>query len=605
LGYSGTSEGYAHSDFITENPDKTAVSADSYYFVSAYMKTSDTTKAALRVHFYASGINTVGSSHDISYVDATPLTRDNEWQRVWSIVKTPATTAKISIGVVKLSSAAAVSVYATNFSCVQLTGAYGFADEGLAYELAPARPYLNSGDTDGSFIPMATYPFESPDTIKSGGAVANRLYLYASTVNSDENGNTITNETLGQSVLEYTYDYVQGIWKSHGKIIEASQAEDKASTQYELTGKAQAFWKDNGDTINSYEFDHPYNGSSAILEVGSVIPYIWSEVNVVEPMIVKSHKTSLIGSELYHHVSLEQEPDYQKNALVLMNRRQMQVDLATAPEARDRPPAVRNFRIASVDADGKLSTIANEFRMSWQYPFDDPLARGVRESGFEVQVRWRKRAVKDMNKKKMGVLPAKTHISVGASTGGEPVRIIIYSRTAKFSGLEVGQPVVISGAPYNAAASTEVNPNGSYRVSYVASNGLSFGYEVLAPKTTTPDGQVNYVTRKAVNILARAVGVRFMVSYTARQGGTFGEWKNINTKIPGTSFSWNPVSDGPVKAATASEISSIGGQADLDFQFRIRAVATNSSKVSVYSVYTVYPSGEDFMTIATTRTLEG
>jgi hypothetical protein len=605
LGYSGTSEGYAHSDFITENPDKTAVSADSYYFVSAYMKTSDTTKAALRVHFYASGINTVGSSHDISYVDATPLTRDNEWQRVWSIVKTPATTAKISVGVVKLSSAAAISVYATNFSCVQLTGAYGFADEGLAYELAPARPYLNSGDTDGSFIPMATYPFESPDTIKSGGAVANRLYLYASTVNSDENGNTITNETLGQSVLEYTYDFVQGIWKSHGKIIEASQAEDKASTQYELTGKAQAFWKDNGDTINSYEFDHPYNGSSAILEVGSVIPYIWSEVNVVEPMIVKSHKTSLIGSELYHHVSLEQEPDYQKNALVLMNRRQMQVDLATAPEARDRPPAVRNFRIESVDADGKLSTIANEFRMSWQYPFDDPLARGVRESGFEVQVRWRKRTVKDMNKKKMGVLPAKTHISVGASTGGEPVRIIIYSRTTKFSGLAVGQPVVISGAPYNAAASTEVNPNGSYRVSYVASNGLSFGYDVLAPKTTTPDGQVNYVTRKAVNIPARAVGVKFMVSYTARQGGTFGGWKNINTKIPGTSFSWNPVSDGPVNAATASEISSIGGQADLDFQFRIRAVATNSSKVSVYSVYTVYPSGEDFMTIATTRTLEG
>jgi hypothetical protein len=605
LGFSGTAAGEAHTDFITENPDKTTISADEYYFVSAYMKTSDTTKAALRVHFYASGTNTVGSSHDISFVDATPLTRNNEWQRIWSIVKTPATTAKLSVGAIKLSSAAAVSVYATNFSCVQLTGAYGFADEGLAYELAPARPFLNSGETDSSFIPMPTYPFESPDTIRSGGAVANRLYLYASTVNSDENGNTITNETLGQSVLEYTYDYVQGIWKSHGKIIEASQAEDKASTQYELTGKAEAFFKDSGDTINSYEFDHPYNGSDAILEVGSVVPYIWSEVGVVEPMIVKSHKTSLIGSELYHHVSLEQEPDYQKNALVLISRRQMQVDLATAPEARDRPPAVRNFRIESVDADGKLSTIANEFRMSWQYPFDDPLARGVRESGFEVQVRWRKRTVKDMNKKKMGVLPAKTHISVGASTGGEPVRIKIFSRTTKFSGLAVGQPVVISGAPYNAAASTEVNPNGSYRVSYVAANGLSFAYEVLAPKTTTPDGQVTYVTRKAVNILAKAVAVKFMVSYTARQGGTFGEWKNINTKITGTSFAWNPVSSGPISATTASEISSIGGQADLDFQFRIRAVATNSSNVSVYSVYTVYPSGDDFMTIATTKTLEG
>ena len=607
LGFSGTAAGYAHTDFITENPDKTTISADKYYFVSAYMKASDTTKAALRVHFYTSETNTVGSSFDISYVDATPLSRNNEWQRIWSIVKTPATTAKISVGVVKLSSATTANVYATSFSCVQLTGSYGFADEGLAYETAPARPFLNSGDTASSFIPMPTYPFESPDTIRSGGAVANRLYLYASTVNSDENGNTITNETLGQSVLEYTYDYVQGIWKSHGKIIEASQAEDKASTQYELTGKAQAFWKDNGDTINSYEFDHPYNGSDAILQVGSVIPYIWSEVGVVEPMIVKSHKTSLIGSELYHHVSLEQEPDYQKNALVLINRRQMQVDLATAPEARDRPPAVRNFRIESVDADGKLSTIANEFRMSWQYPFDDPLARGVRESGFEVQVRWRKRTVKDMNKKKMGRNATSTHISVGASTGGEPVRIVIYSKTTAFAGLTVGQPVNISGFPYNAASTTDVNLNGGYRVSDIAPGDkpLWFAYDVMAPRTTTPDGQVTYVTRKAVNILASAVPVAFMVTYTAFQGGTFGEWKNINTKIPGTSFAWDPVASGPISATTASEISSIGGQADLDFQFRIRAVATNSSNVSVYSVYTVYPSGDAFMTIATTKTLEG
>lgn len=605
LGYSGTAAGYAHSDFITENPDKTSVAANQYYFVSAYMKTSDATKTALRVHFYTSSTNTVGSSYDISYVDATPLTRNNEWQRIWSIVKTPATTAKISVGVVKLSSATAVNAYATNFSCVQLTGAYGFADEGLAYEAAPARPFLNSGDTASSFIPMATYPFESPDTIRSGGAVANRLYLYASTVNSDENGNTITNETLGQSVLEYTYDYVQGIWKSHGKIIEASQAQDKASTQYELTGKAQAFWKDNGDTINSYEFDHPYNGSSAMLEVGSVVPYIWSEVGVVEPMIVKSHKTSLIGSELYHHVSLEQEPDYQKNALVLINRRQMQVDLATAPEARDRPPIVRNFRIASVDEDGKLSTIANEFEMSWQYPFDDPTARGVRESGFEIQTRWRKRAVKSINKKAMGVAAKSVQISVGASTGGESVRIVVLSAKTAFTNLAVGQPVVIANAPYDATLSTEVNPNGGYRVSWIAADKKSFAYDVLAPKTTTPDGEVTYVTRDAKSFAAKAVLDKFSVSYTDYQGGAFGEWKNIDQKITGTQFSWNPVSGGPISAATSSEISSIGGQADLDFQFRIRAVATNSSNVSVYSVYTVFPTGEDYMTIATTKTLEG
>jgi hypothetical protein len=605
LGYSGTAAGYAHSDFVTENPDGTNLTANQYYFVSAYMKASDTTKAALRVHFYTSATNTVGSSYDISYVDAAPLTRNNDWQRVWSVVKTPATTAKISVGVVKLSSATAVNAYATNFSCVQLTGAYGFADEGLSYELAPARPYLNSGDTASSFIPMATYPFESPDTIRSGGAVANRLYLYASTVNSDENGNTITNENLGQSVLEYTYDYVQGIWKSHGKIIEASQAEDKASTQYELTGKAQAFWKDNGDTINSYEFDHPYNGSAAILEVGSVVPYIWSEVGVVEPMIVKSHKTSLIGSELYHHVSLEQEPDYQKNALVLINRRQMQVDLANSPESRDRPPVVRNFRIASVDADGKLSTLANEFRMSWQYPFDDPTARGVRESGFEIQVRWRKRTVKEINKKTMGRKPTDTQISVGPSENGSAVRIVVYATATNFGTLAVGDPIVISNAPYDATLSTEVSPNGGYRVSWVAADRKSFAYDVLAPKTTTPDGEVTYVTRVAKNYTAKSVNDKFMVAFTQKQGGAFGEWKNIDNKITGTQFAWNPASDGPVDAATTTEISSIGGQADLDFQFRIRAVATNSSNVSVYSVYTTYPTGEDFITIALTKTLEG
>jgi hypothetical protein len=605
LGYSGTAEAYAHTDFITENPDKTSIAANQYYFVSAYVKTSDTTKAALRVHFYTSATNTVGSSYDISYVESVPLTRDNEWERVWSIVKTPATTAKISVGVVKLSSATAVSVYATNFSCVQLTGAYGFADEGLAYELAPARPYLNNGDTAGSFIPLPTYMFESPDTIRSGGAVANRLYLYASTINSDENGNSITNETLGQSVLEYTYDYVQGIWKSHGKIIEASQAQDKASTQYELTGKAEAFWKENGDTINSYEFDHQRNGSDAMLEVGSVVPYIWSEVNVVEPMIVKSHKTYLVGSELYHHVSLEQEPDYQKNALVLINRRQMQVDLANSPESRDRPPAVRNFRIESVDEDGKLSTIANEFRMSWQYPFDDPTARGVRESGFELQVRWRKRAVKQLSKKQMGVKSANTQISIGPSVGGDAVRIIVYANTTTFGTLAVGQPVIIANAPYNATLSTEVSPNGGYRVAWVAANKKSFAYDVLAPKTTNAAGEVTYVTRAVKNYTAKSVSDKFSVSWTQKQGGTFGEWKNIDNKVTGTQFSWNPVSDGPVDAATSAEISSIGGQADLDFQFRIRAIATNSSNVSIYSVYTAYPTGDDFITIATTKTLEG
>jgi hypothetical protein len=207
----------------------------------------------------------------------------------------------------------------------------------------------------------------------------------------------------------------------------------------------------------------------------------------------------------------------------------------------------------------------------------------------------------------MGRKATSTHISVGASTGGEPVRIVIYSRTTAFEGLKVGQPINISGWSYNAASTTDVNLNGGYRVSDIAAGTkpLWFAYDVLAPRTTTPDGQVTYVTRKAVNILASAVPTAFMVTYTAFQGGTFGEWKNINTKIPGTSFAWDPVKSGPISATTASEISSIGGQADLDFQFRIRAVATNSSNVSVYSVYTVYPSGDDYLTIATTKTLEG
>lgn len=596
--YSGTAGAAAYTDFIDQTETNENIAAGQYYFVSAMHKSTDTTKTNLRVHFYASSANTVGAGYAISYEDSAAWVTNNSWDKLWAIVKVPVGASKLTVSAYAGSSATTVTAHWTDFLCVRLTGSFGFADEGMN---ADGYPYLNNGQTDGAAIPIPMYDFETPDNISTSASMANRLRMFTMYLESGEDGVEAVTDVNTQTVLESVYDDVRGIWRSHGKIIEAPAVNDKAMTQYEITGTAKAKLKEFGTSGDSYTFEHQTNGQSGLLEVGSVVPFIWSEVGIYQPMIVKTQTSKLTGTQMYHTVTLNREPDYQKNALVMISRRRISADLSSVPEVADQVPVPENFVAESIDMDGKLSTVDTDFRFSWDYTFDDPLARGVREKGFEMQVRWRERKRATSITEKV----ART-VSFGASEAGSPVLVTV-KLTGATHALVEGQPFKISGIPFSSADTQQVNGNGRFRVAQVLTTaGKKTGFTYYVPaRAVTVNGESTYVDIVKVRNLTYRQMPKLTIDYTQSQGGTYTSWKNINTVIVGTQFRWSPSSDSGVNATSAEQISSITGDHDLDFQFRLRAKGGPTASVAVYSPYVNYPVGDQYITISSTQIMEG
>jgi len=596
---SGTSASSVYSDFIVEGPSEEEIVANDLFFVSAYVKSSDPTRMAVRAHFYSAATNTVGAGYSNSSEDLYDgWCNVDEWRRIWKIIKVPAGSTKFTIGLLALAGATSQTHYWTDIRVVKITGEFGFADEG---NYSPNSLLLNSGETN-SDMPVPTYPFESPDNIRSAGAAANRLYLYTTIPNSDENGITTTAISANQEVLEYTFDHVQGVWNSHGKIVEGSKAEEAAKTLKEVSGKASAFFAESGQASASYQFEHPNNGIPGLLTPGSVVPYLWSEVDIWEPMIVKSQSTKLIGPEMYHTVTLQQEPDYQKNALVLIGRRRIAVDLASASPATERPPAPQRFIVEPKDPDGQSGgAVDTVFDIQWAYPFGDAATSGVEAGGFEIQVRTRGRKLMTINKKKAGILNTKKAV-VWSESGGNPQTLV--SIFGKYPGLAAGSVVQISGIPEaasNKLITTGVTMNGIYRVQEVITSGttvIGFRYYVMTPDESTEESEEQFKLTPAGYLLGKAIPAGFIVTYRKKQGGAFGKWltsteKTIETKGINTRVTWDP-------AELATDVATGDKGIDQDYQFRIRAIAkAGAEKAAVYnySDWTQYPMADDYVSV--------
>ena len=610
---SGTSATSVYSDFIFEGPLEEPITENNLFFVSAYVKSSDPTRMAIRTHFYSAATNTVGAGYANSYEDLYDgWCNVDEWRRVWKIVKVPAGSTKLTVGLLALAGATSKTHYWTDIRVVKLTGEFGFADEG---NYSPSTLLLNSGDAS-SDMPIPTYPFESPDNIRSAGASANRLYLYTTIPNSDENGITTTAISSNQELLEYTFDHVQGVWNSHGKIVEGSKAEEAAKTLKEVSGKASAFFAESGQTAASYQFEHPNNGIPGLLTPGSVVPYLWSEVDIWEPMIVKSQSTKLIGPEMYHTVTLQQEPDYQKNALVLIGRRRIAVDLASASPATEKPPAPQRFVVEPKDPDGQSGgAVDTVFDLQWSYPFGDAATSGVEAGGFEIQVRTRPRKLMTINKKKAAILNNKKAVAWSESGGNPQTLVTVFG---KYPGMVEGSVVQIGGIPEaasNKLVTTGVTMNGIYRVQAVnyntitvIENGvevtkkgttvLGFSYYVMTPDESTESSEEQFKLTPAGYLLGKALPNGFTVSYKKRQGGAFGKWmtsteKTIETKGLNTRVSWDPA-----ELATDEPTGDKG--IDQEYQFRIRAIAkAGAEKTAVYnySDWVQYPMADDYVSL--------
>lgn len=602
---SGTSATSVYSDFIDIGPSEETLAAGDKFFVSAYVKSSDVTRMAVRVHFYSSATDTVGAAYATSYEDLYDgWCNNNEWRKIWKIVKIPVGSSKFTVGLLALSGATSKTHYWTDIRAVKLTGEFGFADEG---NYSPNVLLLNNGDTSAD-LPIATYPFESPDNIRSAGASANRLYLYTTIPDSDENGIATTAISSNQELMEYTFDHVQGVWNSHGKIVEGSKAEEAAKTLKEVSGKASAFFSESGQSSASYQFEHPNNGLPGLLTPGSVVPYFWSEVDIWEPMIVKSQSTKLIGPEMYHTVTLQQEPDYQKNALVLIGRRTISVDLASAAPASERPPAPQRFNVEAKDPDGFASTIDTVFDLTWSYPFGDATTKGVEVGGFRVQVRKRSRALVTLSKKQIGTTEKKGKTVAWSASNGEPQTLV--SMYGKFAGIGIGNPVKITGVPEN-SAKNKITPsgisfNGTFRVhSLIYGDAdetlvVGFKYYVMTPPETNEATEETFVSTPAGYYLNKALTATFTVSYKKLQKGSFGPWltdtsKTLSVSGAATRAAWDP------SKLAVDPSDTIGNEnVDQDYQFRIRAISrtgAGQTKVDTYSEWVQYPMADDAITI--------
>jgi hypothetical protein len=597
--YGGTAGATSHSDFITETESGSNVEADQYYFVSAKHKSSDITATNLRVYFYNSSANTVGAGYSVSYEDSTAWRANNSWDTVWMIVKVPATAVKMTIAPHADASAAAVTAHWTDFLCVRLSGEFGFADEGMNTE---SYTYLNHGQTEGAAIPLPMYDFETPDNIRTSASMANRLRLFTVFLDTGEGGSNVAQSTAGKEVLESVYDDIRGVWSSHGKIVEASKTNEKAMTQLEIAGTAQAALKEFGSAAESYTFEHQYNGQAGLLKAGDVVPFLWSEVGIYQPMIVKSQTTKLTGTQLYHTVTLSREPDYQKNALVLISRRKIIADMATVPESANQPPAPSSFKVEAFDRDGVLTTIDTDFRLAWNYAYDDPRARGVRDKGFQIQVRWRNRTAATTIKS-AGI----STISFSTSDAGDPIKVTVALKAGGTHGLSEGQVVKLANIPFTASDKQQVNANGKFRVAEVtptAGKKTGFSFYVAPRQVLSASNELEYQPITKVRTLKAAQVPKLAIDYTKTQGGKYSDWLNINELVKTTSFRWDPSSSSGINLSD-SAARNITINTDLDFQFRVRAVGGVAKNVDVYSNYVNYPGGEQYISLSTELTVGG
>jgi len=548
---SGTAELIARSKFFT-------VTSGEKYFASAMMKTSNKSKSRLEVRFYNSSDVQVGGEKEIGSAVST----NNSWEKMWGMVAVPGTPGIVKAALIyhHTSHSSTYTDYYANPLVVKLTGDFGFAD----YGTAPGSTVEMLFDTSlNAIMPLKT--FEAPSNISQHGSMANRVYIYAKPLATNATGDLISANVVTGQVLKYTFDYVQGVWNTHGKIIESSTVNKDIETAEDAALAASAIFSDSGKTIESYDFDHPNSASDGRLTVGTVIPYFWSEVGVIEPLVVKSQTTKFIGGEAYYSVQLAGEPALQRNAIVLVQRENLTVNLGPGQLALTRPTKVKNIVVNSIDVDGKSQTVDLNAKIQWSFDTTDPRNKLVKR--FEIE-----RRSQDLNKNILGkkALASGTALSRGSAVVG--AESSCYVKLVGSNSISAEDIITIANWVNPAKKNLAANPtlNGSWvvdHVSYSKTSKATTVYFNMYASETSPIA--------AYSAAKGSVPTKFTVSWyeTVKAGVTGNKWAALDTVLIGSTSYTDSKSDYKHR-----------------YQYRIRAVAETEDGGKLYGDWSYVPA---------------
>jgi hypothetical protein len=248
----------------------------------------------------------------------------------------------------------------TDIQIIKLTGSFGFSDNPLS---------------DTVTYGMTLKDFESPSAPEESGESANRVYVYAPITTEDP-------LTGAKQLTSYrnVYEFVQGVWEAGGKRIEGSLVASNATDTTLAEETARSYFKQRGAALKSFEFEH-FSGS---LNVGDVIPFIWSELGIAEALVVRKQIGYLIGQDVYYKVQLGGDLAYQRSTMYLVDQRLREI----AGEAAYVSPQ-SNPSAGEPNADGIVTPAAvvgssgpQRVDLQWEYP--ESIVRSAGFGGFLV-----------------------------------------------------------------------------------------------------------------------------------------------------------------------------------------------------------------------------
>jgi hypothetical protein len=558
----GTSSTHTYSNLF-------AVTGGQIVWASAMVKSSDASKSRLKIRWFNSSGTQVNTDHTIG----SAVDQNDTWQKMWGIVQVPdgATITQAAVVFDHSSHSSSYTDYWADPVSVILNGEFGFADYGRApgsnYELL-FDPQFNDPTT--GIYPLKT--FETPENISQYGSQANRLYVYAKATSIDRTGDVIMDNVVAGQVIKYTFDFVQGVWQSHGKLIEASTTNSDVETLADASKAASTFFSENGQALQSYEFDHSTNASAGRLSVGSVVPYLWTEVGVTEPFVVKSQTTRLIGGEFYYNVQLSGEPAFQDNAIILVKKDKLTVSLGSGQLAYTKPTAVTSVLATAQDEDGLIS--ANDLRVVLQWSFDDNDPRNTLVRGFEVQRRAQKLAKKAVGPGGLTNRAAISNVSIRRTEALAGKYSTVKLALANASAIRVGDLITIDNWK-NGKKFTKGNPsiNGTWSVTSVQNSGKIVSFRMLAHADTAIAESAQ--TKAQVEAQCPSLVIKWREQGAAEPET---EWLGFNNLVTTKSFS----DDGEFVGAGKSSI-------NYRYQYRVRAVAITNDDAKLYGDWTYVP----------------
>jgi hypothetical protein len=109
-------------------------------------------------------------------------------------------------------------------------------------------------------------------------------------------------DTSYQQIYSYSFTDTKALWNANGKIIEATETNESVATEEEVSIAAKAFFESNPTGIESINFGFVYNSEPP--EVGTVVPFIWRNMQIADVYVIKSVKTKLIGKEVFYEVQI-------------------------------------------------------------------------------------------------------------------------------------------------------------------------------------------------------------------------------------------------------------------------------------------------------------